>query len=63
MVQARDVSVHLHVVDVLHHVMICARGIDSVADLEAEVSAALVAGPASKAFVQAAVLVAASAAD
>lgn len=54
---------HLHVVDVPRHVMICARGIDSVADLEAVVSAALVAEPASEAFVQAAVLVAASAAD
>ena len=58
---------HLHVVDGLHHAMICVRGIGSGRDLEAGVavvvSAALVAGPALVASVQAAVLVAASAAD
>jgi hypothetical protein len=43
--------------------MIYVQGIDSVAGLEAEASAALVAEPAWKAFVQAAVLVVASAAD
>lgn len=58
---------HLHVVDGPHRAMICVRGIGSGRDLEAGVavvvSAALVAGPALVAFVQAVVLVAASAAD
>ena len=58
---------HLHVADVRHRAMICVRGTGSDRDLEAGVaivvSAALVAGPALGASVQAPVLVAASAAD
>lgn len=58
---------HLHVVDGPHRAMICVRGIGSGRDLEAGVvivvSAALVAEAASAVFVQAVVLVAASAAD
>ena len=53
---------HLHVVDGLHHAMICVRGTGSGRDLEAGVaivvSAALVAEAASVVFVQAVVLVA-----
>ena len=54
--QARDANVHLHVVGVRHHVMISARGIGSVPEVEAGVANAVSA-------VLVAVLVAASAVD
>ena len=56
MAQARDVSVHLHVVDVRHRAMICVRGIGSGPGVEAGVAKAVSA-------VLVAVLVAASAVD
>ena len=58
---------HLHAVDVAHRVKTCAQGMSYALDLEAGVvivvSAALVAGSASTAFVLAAVPVAASAVE
>ena len=53
--QVQVAYVHLHVVGVVHHVMIYARGIDFETGLEADVavSAVAVAGAAPVAFVQA----------